>query len=60
MPASDMVLRSGSVKLRLGRLVRGGRPPGRCIRPNNKKQEKGHLTILPQDCNEDEIGRAHV
>lgn len=38
MPASDTALRSGSVKLRLGRLGRfgrGGRLPGRGMRPGS-------------------------
>lgn len=33
LPASDMALRSGSGRLRLGKLGSGGKPPGRDIRP---------------------------
>lgn len=35
VPASDMALRSGSGRLRLGKLGSGGKPPGSGIRPGS-------------------------
>lgn len=35
VPASDMALRSGSGRLRLGRFGSGGKPAGRGIRPGS-------------------------
>lgn len=48
-PGNDTALRSGSGRLRLGKLGSGGNPPGRGISPANTHttQNEGGQSLLP-------------
>ncbi len=45
VPASDTALRSGSGRLRLGKLGSGGKPAGRGIRPTTTHTHKCHMRV---------------